>query len=772
MGSLVCEAKGNMLIDNDMSEQIKIQLPDGSVREVAQGTTPFDVAMSISPRLAAAVVVARIRPLTTPVVAGETAVEEADEAQTEAGMYGSASELGERLVDLAAPLNEDVALELLKESDEAALKVVRHSAAHVMATAILELFPETKLGHGPATDNGFFYDVYRETPFTEDDLAAIEKRMAEVVARDETFVREQESREMGLKDYAEHGDFMKVHFIERFTKPGDEISLYRNGKFVDFCRGPHVPSTGRVKAFKVTSVAGAYWLGDEKNQQLQRIYGTAFFNAKDMDAHFKRLEEIKARDHRVLGKQLDLFSIQEVAGAGLIFWHPKGGLIRKTMEDWMRDECIRRGYEMVFTPHIMRRELWKVSGHEGFYSQNMYPPMELDDAEYRLKPMNCPGHILIYKNSPKSYRDLPQRYAELGNVYRYERSGTMHGLLRVRGFTQDDAHIFCTPEQIESEIAACVEFADEVLKAFGFAEFKVELSTWDPKDQKSYVGSPEHWETAVGSLKKVLDAKAIPYREIPGEAAFYGPKIDIKLVDVLGRLWQLSTVQFDFNLPQRFELEYTGEDGEKHRPVMVHRALFGSVERFFGVLIEHYAGAFPLWLAPVQVGLVPISEKHVEYARAVKAKLEVAGLRVELDARNEKMNAKIREFTLQKVPFVLVMGDKEAEQREVNVRVRGGGVQGTFPLSEFIANATTLITRKELNLSDTPKWHDAVLKAVQSFPTDQFDLNDLYDLRDEFASIFPNNRHVNEKLRQQLQTLRDEGIIQFLDNEGNYKRIK
>ncbi|RZU41707.1 threonyl-tRNA synthetase [Edaphobacter modestus] len=677
---------------------IKVQLPDGSVREVTRGTTPYDIAMNISPRLAAAVVVARIRPLNTTVTSAETATDEANEAQTEAGMYSSAAETAERLVDLSAPLSEDVALELLKESDEAALKVVRHSAAHVMATAILELFPETKLGHGPATEQGFFYDVYREAPFSEADLAAIEARMAEVVARDEKFVRVEESRDKGLTDYAAQGEFMKVYFIEKFTKLGDEISLYKNGDFTDFCRGPHVPSTGRVKAFKVTSIAGAYWLGDEKNQQLQRVYGTAFFNTKDMEAHFKRLEEIKARDHRVLGKQLDLFSIQEVAGAGLIFWHPKGGLIRKTMEDWMREECIRRGYDMVFTPHIMRRELWKVSGHEGFYSQNMYPPMELDDAEYRLKPMNCPGHILIYKNSPKSYRDLPQRYAELGNVYRYERSGTMHGLLRVRGFTQDDAHIFCTPEQIESEIAACVEFADEVLKAFGFAEFKVELSTWDPKDQKSYVGSPEHWETAVGSLKKVLDAKGIPYRVIPGEAAFYGPKIDIKLVDVLGRLWQLSTVQFDFNLPQRFELEYTGEDGEKHRPVMVHRALFGSVERFFGVLIEHYAGAFPMWLAPVQVGLVPISEKHLDYAKSVKAKLEAAGLRVELDARNEKMNAKIREFTLQKVPFVLVMGDKESAAEAVSVRTRGKGDEGSVGLAEFIGRAKTLVDSRAMAL--------------------------------------------------------------------------
>jgi threonyl-tRNA synthetase len=587
---------------------------------------------------------------------------------------------------------------LLKENDEAALKVVRHSAAHVMATAILELFPETKLGHGPATDSGFFYDVYRETPFSDEDLAAIETRMAEVVARDEKFMREEESREMGLKDYAEHGDFMKVHFIERFTKPGDEISLYRNGKFVDFCRGPHVPSTGRVKAFKVTSVAGAYWLGDEKNQQLQRIYGTAFFNTKDLDAHFKRLEEIKARDHRVLGKQLDLFSIQEVAGSGLIFWHPKGGLIRKTMEDWMREECIRRGYDMVYTPHIMRRDLWKISGHEGFYSQNMYPPMELDDAEYRLKPMNCPGHILIYKNSPRSYRDLPVRYAELGNVYRYERSGTMHGLLRVRGFTQDDAHIFCTPEQVDSEIEGCLDFAESVLKTFGFDEYRVELSLRDPNKAGEFVGNAADWEKAESALKAVLTNRGVAFKSIPGEGAFYGPKIDIKLVDVLGRLWQLSTVQFDFNLPARFELEYKGEDGELHQPVMVHRALFGSVERFFGVLIEHYAGAFPLWLAPVQIGIVPISEKHVEYASAVKAKLEAAGLRVELDERNEKMNAKIREFTLQKVPFVLVMGDKEAAAEAVSVRTRGKGDEGSVALADFIERAKGLVASKTVAL--------------------------------------------------------------------------
>ncbi|MEO6966703.1 MAG: threonine--tRNA ligase [Acidobacteriaceae bacterium] len=673
---------------------IQVQLPDGSARTVPAGTTPLSIANSISPRLAAAAVVAQIRPLH----AAEVAASAADDHATEESMYKAEDAAAERLVDLTTPLSEDVFLRLLTEKDEGALKVVRHSAAHVMATAVLELFPETKLGHGPATDSGFFYDFYRPTPFTPEDLKAIEEKMSEVVARDEKFVREWEPRDDGLAHFRAENDFMKIHFIERFTAPGEKISLYRNGAFVDFCRGPHVPSTSRVKAFKVLTIAGAYWLGDEKNPQLQRIYGTAFFSKKEMEEHFARLEEAQRRDHRVLGKQLDLFSIQEIAGAGLIFWHPKGGIIRKIMEDWMREECIRRGYDLVFTPHVMRRELWKISGHAGFYSQNMYTPMELDDAEYQLKPMNCPGHILIYKNTPKSYRDLPVRLAELGNVYRYERSGTMHGLLRVRGFTQDDAHIFCTPEQIEDEVVACIDFAEAVLKTFGFSEFKVELSTWDPKDRKSYAGTDDKWALAIHSLEHALERKGIPHKTISGEAAFYGPKIDIKLVDALGRLWQLSTVQFDFNLPARFDLEYVGEDGERHQPVMVHRALYGSVERFFGVLIEHYAGAFPLWLAPVQVGLVPISEKHLDYARKVQQQLQLAGLRVELDDRNEKMNAKIRDLTMQKIPYLLIMGDKEAAANAVSVRTRGKGDQGSISLGEFIAKAKKLEEEKSMAL--------------------------------------------------------------------------
>jgi threonyl-tRNA synthetase len=674
------------------TSSIAVHLPDGAVRTVPVGTTPFEIANSISPRLAAASVVARLTPLTGAALRTGTGEE------SEASMYAAQDTAAPRLVDLSTPLTADTRLELVKETDPEALKVVRHSAAHVLATAVLELFPETKLGHGPATDSGFFYDFYREKPFTPEDLAAIEAKMAEVVARDEKFMHEFEPREKALEGFGRDGDFMKTHFVTKFTEPGSEVSFYRNGSFVDFCRGPHVPSTGRVKAFKVTSLAGAYWLGDEKNPQLQRVYGTAFFSKKEMDEHFARLEEAARRDHRVLGKQLDLFSIQELAGAGLIFWHPKGAMIRKIMEDWMRAECVRRGYLLVYTPHVMRRDLWKVSGHDGVYSKDMFPPMKLDDAEYRLKPMNCPGHILIYRNSPKSYRDLPQRYAEFGNVYRYERSGTMHGLLRVRGFTQDDAHIFCTPGQIEGEVIACLDFAEAVLKTFGFKEYRVELSTRDPQKGGDFLGTAENWSHAEGALKKVLTERGLTFKTFPGEAAFYGPKIDVKLVDVLGRLWQLSTVQFDFNLPARFELEYVGEDGERHQPVMVHRALFGSVERFFGVLIEHYAGAFPLWLAPVQVGLVPISERHLPYAEKVEAALKTAGFRVETDARNEKMNAKIRDLANQKIPYILVFGDKEEAAGTVSVRTRGKGDQGSASLAEFIAKAQQLVASQSTDL--------------------------------------------------------------------------
>jgi threonyl-tRNA synthetase len=648
-----------------MADSIHVKLPDGSVKEVPPGTTPLDIAKSIGQRLAEAALVAKTN--------GD-------------------------LIDLTKPLEKDTDLRILTEKDPEALEVYRHSSAHLLAAAVLELFPETKLGHGPATESGFFYDFYRPTPFTPEDLEKIEKKMQELVQQNIPYGREFLPRNEGLTKFKGEGDFMKCHFIEQFTKPDEKISVYKTGKFLDFCRGPHIPSTGKIKAFKLLNIAGAYWLGDEKNPQLQRIYGTSFFSKKDLDDFLNRQEEAKKRDHRVLGQQLDLFSIQELAGPGLIFWHPKGGIIRKEMEDWMRAEYLKRGYSLVYTPHVARRQLWQTSGHEGYYAQNMFDVMELDDAEYRMKPMNCPFHILIYKDSLKSYRDLPVRLGELGTVYRYERSGVMHGLLRVRGFTQDDAHIFCTPDQIEKEIADCVEFARDVLKDFGFDKFQTELSTWNPNDRKNFVGSEEQWNTATSSLEKVLKQLNIEYTTIPGEAAFYGPKIDIKLVDAIGRLWQLSTVQFDFNLPQRFGLEYVAEDGSRKQPVMVHRALYGSVERFFGVLIEHYAGAFPVWLSPVQAVMIPISERHAEYANRVASQLRAVGVRVEVDARNEKMNAKIREHAMQKVPFLLVVGDKEAEAGKVNVRTRGKEKTEDMPAAEFVEKIRKLIAEKSPGL--------------------------------------------------------------------------
>jgi threonyl-tRNA synthetase len=644
-----------------MADSIHVKLPDGSVKEVPKGTTALDIAKSIGQRLADATLVAKTN--------GD-------------------------LIDVTRPLEKDTDLRLLTDRDPEALEVYRHSSAHLLAAAVLELFPETKLGHGPPTDTGFFYDFYRPTPFTPEDLQKIEKKMQELVQQDIPYAREFLPRNEGLAKFKGEGDFMKCHFIEQFTKPDEKISIYKTGKFLDFCRGPHIPSTGKIKAFKLLNIAGAYWLGDEKNPQLQRIYGTSFFSKKDLDDFLNKQEEAKKRDHRVLGQQLDLFSIQELAGPGLIFWHPKGGIIRKEMEDWMRSEYLKRGYSLVYTPHVARRQLWQTSGHEGYYASNMFDVMELDDAEYRMKPMNCPFHILIYKDSLKSYRDLPVRLGELGTVYRYERSGVMHGLLRVRGFTQDDAHIFCTPEQIEKEIADCVEFARDVLKDFGFDKFQTELSTWNPADRRNFVGSDEQWNGATHSLEKVLKELNIEYTVIPGEAAFYGPKIDIKLVDAIGRLWQLSTVQFDFNLPQRFGLEYVAEDGSRKQPVMVHRALYGSVERFFGVLIEHYAGAFPVWLSPVQAVMIPISERHADYANKIAAQLKAVGVRVHVDARNEKMNAKIREHAMQKVPFLLVVGDKEEEAGKVNVRTRGKEKTEDMPAAEFVEKIKRLIEQK------------------------------------------------------------------------------
>jgi threonyl-tRNA synthetase len=667
-------------------DQIQVTLPDGSVKEVPKGTTPIDIAKSISPRLADAALVAKV------FATGENGSKE------KSGIFSNSvdpAEDGSLLFDLRRPLEQDVKLQILTEKDPDALYVFRHSAAHLLAAAVMELYPEVKLGIGPPVENGFFYEFLREQPFVPDDLEKIEKKMHELAAKDLPNERKLLPKDEALKLYQDSKQLFKCELIQ---EKADEpmVSFYTTGKFIDFCRGPHIPSTKRIQAFKLMSVAGAYWKGQEGNPQLQRIYAAAFYNQKQLDEYLHHLEEAKRRDHRKLGAELDLFSVQEEAGPGLIFWHPKGGLIRTIVENWLRDELLKRGYDLVFTPHIMRLDLWKTSGHTGYYKDNMFGPVEVEKADYQLKPMNCPGHILIYKSKLRSYRDLPVRLAELGTVYRYERSGVLHGLLRVRGFTQDDAHIFCTPDQIESEVEACVDFAFAVMKNFGFDKFEVELSDWDAKHPENYTGKPEDWARATNALGNTMDRMKIPYKRIAGEAAFYGPKIDIKLIDAIGRPWQLGTVQFDFNLPARFALGFVGEDGARHQPLMVHRALLGSVERFFGILIEHYAGAFPLWLAPVQVEICPVSEKVQDYARHIFDTLKNHGIRVHLDERNEKLPAKIRDAQLQKIPYMLVLGPKEAEAGTVSVRHRAKGDLGPRPIAELIASLQTEISSRTI----------------------------------------------------------------------------
>jgi threonyl-tRNA synthetase len=654
---------------------LQITLPDGATREVPSGTTAGEIAQQISPRLAKEALVAR-----------------AD---------------GE-LIDLSRPLDRNVKLSILTAKDPDAVQVLRHSAAHLLAAAVLELYPDVKLGVGPPIDTGFFYEFLRDQPFTPEDLEKIEAKMREIAAKDVPNERKLIPKPEALDLYRKSNQEFKCELVEeKAVEP--MVSFYTTGKFIDFCRGPHIPSTGRIKAFKLMNVAGAYWKGHEGNPQMQRIYAACFIDQKELDEYLHKLEEAKRRDHRRLGTELDLFSIQEEAGPGLIFWHPKGAIIRKQMEDWLRDGLLARGYDLVFTPHIMDINLWKTSGHANFYRENMFGPIEVEKAEYQLKPMNCPGHVLIFKSRLRSYRELPVRLAELGTVYRYERSGVLHGLLRVRGFTQDDAHIFCMPHQIEKEIQDCVEFAWEVLRVFGFSDYVVELSGGDPSHPETYIGSPEDWKRAEDSLTGTLERMNVPYKYIPGEAAFYGPKIDVKLVDAIGRPWQLSTIQFDFNLPRRFKLEYVGEDGARHQPLMVHRALWGSVERFFGVLIEHYAGAFPVWLAPVQASVLPVSGKFEEYAKKVTQRLKEAGVRVHLDERNEKLQAKIRDAQLEKIPYMLIIGGKEAEAGTVSVRHRFKGDLGPRPLEQFIADLKQDIATKAI---DQPRLAESTSEKV------------------------------------------------------------
>ena len=583
-----------------------------------------------------------------------------------------------RLIDLSEPLTEDAVFEPVTQDSPEGLDILRHSAAHVMAQAVVELFgPDIKVAIGPATADGSYYDFDRKEPFTPDDFEAIEARVKEIASGNHPFSREVMPIDEAKEFFTQRGEDYKLELLDEIEE--DTVSLYRQGDFVDLCRGPHIANTGLLRAFKLIRIAGAYWRGDEKNVMLQRLYGTAFFDPKALKKYLHQLEEAKKRDHRKLGKELELFTVNEQVGPGLILWQPKGALARKLIEDYWKDEHYRNGYELLYTPHIAKRDLWATSGHLDFYVEDMFSPMEIDDVSYQLKPMNCPFHIGIYKSKKRSYREFPIRWCELGTVYRYERTGALQGLMRVRGFTQDDAHIFCLPEQLEEEIFNIIDLNLHILKTFGFSDYDIYLSTQPEK----FVGSEENWDRATEALKLALEKKGLDYEVDPGEGVFYGPKIDIKIKDVLGRSWQCSTIQVDFNLPERFELGYTAEDGKDHQPIMVHRALMGSLERFFGVLIEHYAGAFPLWMAPVQAKILNITDAQLDYAEKIYSELRMAGVRVEKDTRNEKLNYKIREAQLAKIPYMVIIGDKEKDTEMVTVRLRNGKNLDPMSVSDF-----------------------------------------------------------------------------------------
>jgi len=557
--------------------------------------------------------------------------------------------------------------------------IYRHSTSHVMAHAVKRLFPGVRVAIGPSVEDGFYYDFDIDRPFTPEDLVAIENEMETIIKNDTPFIRREMTKDEAVRLFKEMGEQYKVELLQEI--PDQTVTVYEEGGFIDLCRGPHLSSTGKIAAVKLLSIAGAYWRGDEKRKMLQRIYGTSFASPKDLKKYLDFLEEVKKRDHRRLGKELDLFSISEDVGPGLILWHPNGAMIRKTMEDFWRDEHLKAGYKLLYSPHIARLDLWRTSGHVDFYSENMYSPMEVEGTPYEIKPMNCPFHIHIYKSSLRSYREFPVRYAELGTVYRYERSGVLHGLLRVRGFTQDDAHIFTRPDQMEAEILKVLDFVLFILRTFGFSDFETYLSTRPEK----YVGSDTYWDKATSALETALRLKGLAFSLDDGGGAFYGPKIDIKLKDSLGRAWQCSTIQVDFNLPERFDMTYRGPDGREHRPIMIHRALMGSLERFFGVLVEHYAGAFPLWLAPLHVSVLTISEKHAAYAEQISSVMRQKGIRAEVDGDSEKIGNKIRKSTLKKVPYAIVIGDKETEQNTMSLRKRNGENVGPFTMDELIS---------------------------------------------------------------------------------------
>lgn len=625
--------------------QVNIKFPDGSVKDYAAGTTGYEIARSISPRLAKEAIVAR--------VAGE-------------------------LRDLHYPIPRDAEVEILTFNDPDGKKVFWHSSSHIMAQAVQELFPGVKLAIGPPIDEGWYYDFEVERPFTPEDLEKIEKKMAEIIAENAPFRCEYKSREEAIKFYRELDAPYKVELLEDLAD--ETVSFYYDSRFVDLCRGPHIPSTGIVKSFKLIASSGAYWRGDERNLMLQRIYGVAYPKKSMLEAYLHRLEEAKKRDHRLLGKQLELYTINDEVGAGLVMWLPRGARIRNEIENFWREEHLKYGYELVYSPHIANLDLWHRSGHTDHYAEEMYRPIEVDERKFQIKPMNCPFHISMYKTRIWSYRDLPLRWAELGTVYRYEKPGVLHGLMRVRGFTQDDAHHFVTPEMMEDELVWLLDFCSHILRSFGFTDYKIFLST-RPEDA---IGDPEDWVKAENGLRRALDKSGFKYDVDEGAGAFYGPKIDINIMDAIGRNWQCSTIQFDFSLPERFDLNYIDSDGKQKRPFMIHRALLGSIERFFGVLIENYAGNFPLWLAPLQVKVLPITDSFNDYARQVVDKLKARNIRAQADERSEKIGAKIRDAELMKVPYMFIVGAKEAEVEKVSLRKHGQGDLGPMTIDESI----------------------------------------------------------------------------------------
>ena len=572
--------------------------------------------------------------------------------------------------DISTEIDSSVELEPVYIDSQEGLQILRHSAAHVMAEAVKDLFPGVQVTIGPAIKDGFYYDFDYERPFDAKDLPKIESKMTEIIDKDLPFIKSEVLSDEAIEFFKSQGEIYKVELIEDLSE--EKVSIYKQGNFTDLCRGPHLPSTGKIKAFHLTHVAGAYWRGDETKAMLSRIYGIAFADQESLDAHLENLEEAKKRDHRKLGRELDLFSIQEDLGPGLILWHPKGGTIRTIIEDFWRQEHYKAGYEIVYSPHIGRSKLWQTSGHLDYYQENMYSPMDIEGQEFFIKPMNCPFHIMIYRSRIRSYRELPLRWAEMGTVYRFERSGVLHGLLRVRGFTQDDAHIFCRPDQIEDEVLNCLDLTLHLLRSFGFHEYEVMLSVRDPERKQKYIGKDDMWEMAEGSLVNALERRKLSYKREEGEAVFYGPKIDIKIKDALGRAWQCTTVQFDFTLPERFDMTFIGKDGQEHRPYMVHRALLGSLERFFGILIEHYGGAFPVWLAPVQAIILTITDRNIPYGEDLLKILFEAGVRAEKDFRNEKLSFKVRDAQTKKIPYMVIIGDKEMETGNVTVRLRDG----------------------------------------------------------------------------------------------------